>query len=57
MIGREDRVFGRFRGYGKEKDRFLLKKIKTGSPFYVPLKDEVPFLFTTMRKDSNIEAP
>lgn len=55
MIGREDRVFGRFRGYGK--DRFLLKKIKTGSPFYVPVKDEVPFLFTTMRKDSNIVAP
>lgn len=45
---------GRFGGYGKDLYMFLLKKRKTGSLFYVPGKDEVPFLFTVLRKNSNI---
>lgn len=44
MKGREDGVFGGIRGYGKDLNMFLLKKIKKRSPGYVLLKDELPYL-------------
>lgn len=49
MIVRENRVFGGFRGYGIDLNKFLLN-VKNESSFYVPVKAELPLIFTTMRK-------
>lgn len=49
MIGRENRAFGRFRGYEIDLSIFLLN-IKNESSFYVPVKAELHLIFTIMRK-------